>query len=342
MSAPEPLAHLPTPLEEMPRLGTALSGGGRGPRLLVKRDDCTGLALGGNKARKLVHLCTEAIATGCDVLVTGGGVQSNHVRMTAAAANRIGLDCHVVLAVSAQEHEGPPPGGNLLLDHLLGVEIDELRGGEYYDIEAAITDLADRLARTGRRPYPIPVGGASITGVSAYADAVDELNAQLGGDPVDWVVVADGSGGTHAGLLAGFGDAAAVLGVDVGTRPDLDEVVPALAAEVAAHHGRPAPTRAVTIDHDRFGSGYGAPTDSAREAILLAARHEGLILDPVYTGKAMAGLVHAVRSGRIGPDETVVFWHTGGAPALFASRYADEFTPPTAGAPGGATGGTPA
>ena len=312
----------------MPRLSAALSPSGRGPRLLVKRDDCTGLALGGNKARKLVHLCAEAAATGCDVLVTGGGVQSNHVRMTAAAANRIGMDCHVVLAVSEREHEGPPPGGNLLLDHILGVEIDILRGGEYYDIEAAITALSERLAKAGRRPYPIPVGGASITGVTAYADAADELGAQMGTERADWVIVADGSGGTHAGLVAGLGDTTKVLGIDVGTRPDLDDVVPALAAEAAARTGRGAPSDAIRIDHERFGMGYGSPTETGREAILLAARHEGLILDPVYTGKAMAGLVHAVRSGLIGPHEIAVFWHTGGAPALFASRYAEEFTSP--------------
>lgn len=328
VTAPDPLAHLPTPLEALPRLSDALSPGGRGPRLLVKRDDCTGLALGGNKARKLVHLCAEAAATGCDVLVTGGGVQSNHVRMTAAAANRIGMDCHVVLAVSAREQDGPPPGGNLLLDQILGVEIDVLPGGEYYDIEAGITALADRLAAGGRRPYAIPVGGASITGVTAYADAADELRAQMGAEPPDWVVVADGSGGTHAGLVAGLGDETKVLGVDVGTRPDLDDVIPVLAAEAAQRTGRRAPTTPVHLDRERFGTGYGAPTEAGHEAILLAARHEGLILDPVYTGKAMAGLVHAVRTGRIGPDETAVFWHTGGAPALFASRYADDFSSP--------------
>lgn len=325
MTAPPRLAHLPTPLEAMPRLSAALATNGRGPRLLVKRDDCTGLALGGNKARKLERLCAEALAGGCDVLVTGGGVQSNHVRMTAAAANRIGIDCHVVLAMSDREHNGPPPGGNLLLDHLLGVELEILRGGEYYDLEAAITALADRLTRSGRRPYAIPVGGASVTGVIAYADAADELTGQLGAEPADWVVVADGSGGTHAGLVAGLGATTKVLGVDVGTRPDLADVVPALAADAAQRTGRPAPPTTVHLDHDRFGTGYGDPTESGREAMLLAARQEGLVLDPVYSGKAMAGLIEAVRSGRIGPDETAVFWHTGGAPALFASRYAEEF-----------------
>jgi 1-aminocyclopropane-1-carboxylate deaminase/D-cysteine desulfhydrase-like pyridoxal-dependent ACC family enzyme len=172
----------------------------------------------------------------------------------------------------------------------------------------------------------MPVGGASVTGVTAYADAADELDGQLGGTRVDWVVVADGSGGTHAGLVAGFGDRVRVLGVDVGTRPDLDAVVPRLAAAAARRTGRPSPPSEALIDHERFGEGYGAICESAVEAIQLAGRLEGLVLDPVYTGKAMAGLVAAVREGRIGPDETAVFWHTGGAPALFATRYASTFT----------------
>ena len=312
------LAHLPTPLEPMDRLTDRLGG----PRLLVKRDDCTGLALGGNKARKLEYLCTEALATGCDVLVTGGGPQSNHVRMTTAAANRLGLECHVALAGGKPRDET----GNLLLDRMLGTNLHFLERDDYYGIEDGIVDLARRLEADGHQPFAIPVGGASITGATAYADAVDELLEQLEGTRVDCVVVADGSGGTHAGLLAGLGGGTRVLGVDVGTRPDLDDVVPRLAGETAARTGRPAPSGPVIIDHDRFGAGYGAVTDTGIEAILLAARLEGLVLDPVYTGKAMAGLVAAVRDGRIGADETVVFWHTGGAPALFASAYAETFT----------------
>ena len=319
-TAPIPLAHLPTPLEPMERLAGALGG----PRLLVKRDDCTGLALGGNKARKLQHLCAEALAAGCDTLVTGGGAQSNHVRMTAAAANRLGLDCHVALA-SPPPDDGPGPGGNLLLDGILGATLHFVGSCEYYELESAIEELAARLVREGRKPFAMPVGGASVIGVSAYADAVDELHQQLAGEHVDWVVVADGSGGTHAGLLAGFDARVRVLGVDVGTRPDLEAVVPRLAAEAAARTGRPAPAGEVLIDHERFGEGYGAVCDSALEAIRLAARSEGLVLDPVYTGKAMAGLVAAVREGRIGRDETALFWHTGGAPALFATRYAAAF-----------------
>ena len=318
------LAHLPTPLESMDRLAGALARRGSGPRLLVKRDDCTGLALGGNKARKLEPICREALGAGCDTLVTGGGPQSNHARMTAAAANRLGLECHLALAPSTAT-AGVPESGNLLLDHVLGARLHVLDRGGYYDIEAGIDALATTLSDEGRTPFAIPVGGASVTGVTAYVRASDELLAQLAGDRIDWVVVADGSGGTHAGLLAGLGDEIRVLGVDVGTRPDLDDVVPTLATAAASAMGRTEPSAPVIIDHDRFGRGYGAVTADAVEAVHLAARLEGLVLDPVYTGKAMAGLVAAVRDGRIGSDETVVFWHTGGAPALFAGRYAATF-----------------
>jgi len=309
----------------MDRLAAALAGGTSGPRLLVKRDDCTGLALGGNKARKLELLCAEALTEGCDVLVTGGGPQSNHVRMTAAAANRLGLDCEIALAPKT---DGTPysedESGNLLLDHLLGARLHMLERGAYYDIEAGIDALAARLAADGRSPFAIPVGGASVTGVTAYVAAADELASQLGAERVDWVVVADGSGGTHAGLFAGLGHDVRILGVDVGTRPDLDEVVPQLAAAACERTNRPPRRGRALVDHERFGRGYGAITESAIEAIHMTARLEGLVLDPVYTGKAMAGLIAAVRDGRIGRDESVVFWHTGGAPALFAGRYASR------------------
>jgi 1-aminocyclopropane-1-carboxylate deaminase/D-cysteine desulfhydrase-like pyridoxal-dependent ACC family enzyme len=174
----------------------------------------------------------------------------------------------------------------------------------------------------------MPIGGASVTGAAAFVWAADELVAQAAaaGQVMDWVVVADGSGGTHAGLLAGLGGTAGVLGVDVGTRPDLDDVIPRLAAEAAAHAGRAAPNDALVLDHTRFGDGYGAVTDAALEAIERVAACEGIVLDPVYTGKAMAGLVAAARDGRFGSGDTVVFWHTGGAVALFAHRYATVFS----------------
>jgi D-cysteine desulfhydrase family pyridoxal phosphate-dependent enzyme len=313
-----PLAHLPTPLESMDRFSDWLGG----PRVLVKRDDLTGLALGGNKARKLEYLCAEALAQGCDTLVTGGGHQSNHVRMTAAAANRLGLDCHLAMG----SHQPQTLSGNLLLDVVLGATLHYTGTQSYYETESAIEELAARLASEGRRPFAIPIGGASVTGVASYVGAAAELEQQLSGTRADWAVVADGSGGTHAGLLAGLDPGTRVLGVDVGTRPDLDDVIPRLAGEAAARVGRAAPSAETIVDHAHFGRGYGDVTDEAVDAIRRTARLEGIVLDPVYTGKAMAGLIGAVRDGRITAADTVVFWHTGGAVALFAKRYADTFS----------------
>ena len=310
-----PLAHLPTPLEPLHRLARHL--GMEPDALLVKRDDATGLAGGGNKARKLEYLCADALAQGCDTLVTGGGRQSNHVRMTAAAANRLGLACTVVLAGGRPAR----PSGNVVLDELLRPDMVYVDETEYYRIEDAIVREYGRLSDEGRRPYLVPIGGATDVGARGYVAAARELLGQA--DDVDLVVVADGSGGTHAGLAAGLGDHAKVLGVDVGTRPDLDEQVPEMASRVAGRAGLPAPVGACRIDHDRFGEGYGIPTPACREALDLAARLEGLILDPVYTGKAMAGLIAARREGRIGPRSRTVFLHTGGMPALFAASYAE-------------------
>ena len=316
-----PLAVLPTPLEPADRLGAAL--GMEAGALWVKRDDLTGLGGGGNKARKLEYLCADAVARGADVLVTGGGPQSNHVRMTAAAANRLGLECAVVMA-------GPRPTtstGNVLLVELLGPAVTwvGLEEGpmDYYAIEAAIDETADRLAAEGRRPYRMPIGGASAVGALGYVRAAAELREQAAGPigEVDLVVVAGGSGGTHAGLAAGLGDLGRVLGVDVGARADLDTQVPAKAAEAAVLAGLPAPVGHVRVDHDRVGAGYGAATEACRQAVLLAARSEGLILDPVYTGKAMAGLVAARGDGSVGQATRTVFLHTGGMPALFAGAY---------------------
>ncbi|MDQ1445917.1 MAG: D-cysteine desulfhydrase [Acidimicrobiaceae bacterium] len=314
------LAHVPTPLEPADRLGRAI--GFEPGALFVKRDDCTGLAGGGNKARKLAYLCADALAQRCDTLLTGGGRQSNHVRMTAAAANKLGLDCTVVIS------SRPPatPTGNVVLDLLLRPDIVWAGELDYYGLEAVIEEEAVRLATEGKRPYRMPIGGASTVGAMGYVAAADEL---LGDVPdLGLVVVADGSGGTHAGLVAGLGDHAKVLGVDVGTRPDLDMQVPAKAAAIAEACGRPAPIGDVQIDHDRYGAGYGATTDECREALGLSAATEGLVLDPVYTGKAMAGLIAARREGRVAPDTRTVFLHTGGMPALFAHAYADWIANP--------------
>jgi len=303
----------------MDRLGAAL---GMAPgHLWVKRDDLTGLAGGGNKARKLEYLCADALAAGCDTLVTGGGGQSNHVRMTAAAANRLGLHCTIVLNGTRPA----VPTGNLLLDELLGPEmIWADRDGEldYFGVERAIDETCRRLEAEGHRPYPMPIGGATAVGALGYVRAGIELRDQL--PQLDLVVVADGSGGTHAGLAAGLGDQASVLGVDVGARPDLDHVLPDKCAEVAALAGIPTPTGDLAVvDHSQVGTSYGVPTADTREALRLAARTEGLILDPVYTGKAMAGLVAGVREGRIAADATVVFIHSGGLPALFATGFGE-------------------
>ena len=310
------LAHLPTPLERADRLGAAL---GLSPgRLWVKRDDCTGLATGGNKARKLELLVADAVAQGCDVLVTAGGPQSNHARTTAAAAAGSGLDC--VLVFNAD-----PPArteGNQLLDVVLGAERRFVGPIAMDDLNDAVGGIVAELRADGRRPYAIPVGGSSPLGASAYALAADEILAGLGRDDV-LVVTATGSGGTHAGLAARLGHER-VIGVDVGALAEVGQVVRRLAADVAALTGRPTPEGDPRLVTDQVGAGYGAPTEACREAILLAARLEGLLLDPVYSGKALAGLM-ALRPSELQANE-IVFLATGGVPALFTSRYEEWLT----------------
>lgn len=303
-----PLAQLPTPLEEAPRLSEVL-----GARILVKRDDLTGLALGGNKARKLEHLVADALAQGCDTLIAAGGAQSNFARMTAAAAARAGMRCHLVLGGDAPER----PTGNLVLDRILGATLHFAGSSDWRVLEAGVEKLAHELGRTA---YPMPIGGATAVGALGYALAADELMSQLA-DPPDWVVLADGSGGTHAGLLAALPARVKILGVDV-ARPPVPhrQRIPALAAQTAQLAGRPLPGGELhLVDHT--GTRYGSVTEECLDAIRLAARTEGLLLDPVYSGKAMAGLRAAVRDGRV--SGTVVFLHTGGAPALFADGYAE-------------------
>ena len=310
------LAHLPTPLEEMLRLRESLGGG---PRLLIKRDDQTGLATGGNKTRKLEFLVAEAMAQGVDTLITAGRPQSNHCRQTAAAAAKTGLRCTLVL--SGDPLPRSQWNGNLLLDDLLGAEVHW--AGDH-DRAMMMDEVADALRATGARPYVIPVGGSVPTGAAGYVAAVEELADQLAAreESVDRIVFASGSAGTHAGILVGvkaLALGARVEGIDDDKDGGLRQKIEALAAATAAHLGLDLSfSKEDFILHDAYGApGYGVITDAEREAIRLLARTEGIITDPVYTGRALAGLIDLVRRGTYGPEETVLFWHTGGVAGLF-------------------------
>ncbi len=311
-------AHIPTPLEPADRLGAAL--GLEPGRLWVKRDDCTGLATGGNKARKLELLVADALAGGADVLVTAGGPQSNHARQTAAAAARIGIGC--VLAFNSDRPSGTE--SNQLLDVIFGAERRFLGPIAMDDLNAAVERIAGELRAAGRRPYTIPIGGSSPLGASAYVTAADEILADLRHDDA-LVVTAMGSGGTQSGLAARLGHER-VIGIDVGAVADPIGTVRRLTIEVAALRGLPAPTGEPRIAGDQVGDGYGAATGACLSAIRLAARTEGLVLDPVYSGKAMAGLMALPRSEL--QARAVVFLATGGVPALFESRYEDWLSGP--------------
>jgi D-cysteine desulfhydrase family pyridoxal phosphate-dependent enzyme len=310
------LAHLPTPVEPMDRLAAAL---GLPPgRLFVKRDDTTGLALGGNKVRKLEFLCAEAIESGCDWLVTGAGRQSNHARATAAAAAKLGLGCTLVL-----DSERPSSSsGNALLDLLLGADVrwTTEQADPSADLDDHFAKVAAALAEKGHHPYVVPVGGSVPLGAAGYALAAFELREQQ--PDVARVFVATGSAGTHAGLVAGLGDHRLVQGVRVGTRQGLEQRVEEMAAATAALIGCPAPAGNTLLDSDQLGGGYAAHTDGCAEAIRLAARTEGLVLDPVYTGKTMAGLISAVRRDELPDTGSVVMLHTGGAPGLLSAEHA--------------------
>jgi D-cysteine desulfhydrase family pyridoxal phosphate-dependent enzyme len=310
-------AHLPTPIEELPRLSAALAG----PRLLVKRDDQTGLAFGGNKTRKLEFLLAEAQSEGADTLITAGAIQSNHCRQTAAAAARFGYECILVLA-------GEPPAhisANLLLDHLFGAEIVWTSKG-FRDVTLQAT--FEKASSEGKKPYLVPYGGSSPTGVLGYAMAMEEFVAQ--NTPVDWMVFASSSGGTQAGLVLGsraFGFTGKLLGISVDEpQQDLQERVARLASQASELLGSPLVFSAqeILVNDNYAAPGYGVLTQAEQEAISLFAKYEGLLLDPVYTGRAAAGLIDLIRKGFFKKDETVLFWHTGGQPALFAEKYQQQ------------------
>lgn len=319
------LAHLPTPLEHMPRLSEHLGG----PQIYVKRDDCTGLATGGNKTRKLEYSMGGALQKGADTIITVGAVQSNHVRQTAAAACKLGLKCEVLL-----EHRVQHPSelyrnsGNVFLDRIFGAHLREYDNGT--DFDAAIADVENEVRSAGGIPYIIPVGASNPVGALGYVGCGVELLQQFSEQAlqVDHIVTASGSAGTHAGLavgLRGGGSDLPILGIGVSAPQDAqEERVYALACETAELVGAPGVVARddIVADCNYIGAGYGEPTESMNEAVLMLARLEGLLFDPVYSGKALAGMLDLIRRGEFERGSNMVFLHTGGSAALFA--YVDQ------------------
>ena len=318
------LAHLPTPLELMPRLSEHLGG----PDIYVKRDDCTGLATGGNKTRKLEFSMGEALAQGADTVVTVGAVQSNHVRQTAAAACKLGLACEVLLEHRVEDpSETYATSGNVFLDRVFGANLREYPGGTNFDTEMAV--VADEVRANGGSPYIVPGGASNTVGALGYVGCGIEMLEQFAEQnlDIDHVVTATGSAGTHAGLavgLRGSGSDLPILGFGVNAPQDVqEERVYKLSLETADLVGAPGcvSREDIIADCNYIGPGYGEPTDSMNEAILMLARFEGLLFDPVYSGKALAGMIDYVRQGRFTKGQKIVFLHTGGSAGLFA--YAD-------------------
>ena len=308
-------AHLPTPIEELPRLSTALGG----PQIFIKRDDQTGLAFGGNKTRKLEFLVAEAQAQGAKMLISAGAMQSNHCRQTAAAAAKFGMEC--ILVLNGQHPK--QPSGNLMLDFLFNADVVFV--ADRNDRDAVLKQTYETALAAGNAPYLVPYGGSSPTGALGYAFAVEELMQQ--GLKPDWIVFGTSSGGTHAGLTLGarvFNCQAKILGISI------DEPVSALKANVSALASLASEKLGPRINfsgedvlaNDEYcQAGYGVFGRQEREAISLFAGNEGILLDPVYTGRAAAGMIDLIRNGVFMKNETVLFWHTGGQPALFAEKY---------------------
>ena len=321
------LAHLPTRLEFLPRLTEHLGG----PEIWVKRDDCTGLATGGNKTRKLEFSMGEALEQGADTIITVGAVQSNHVRQTAAAACKLGLRCEVLL-----EHRVKDPGalylnsGNVLLDRVFGANLREYDKGT--DFDAVMQDVAGEVSAAGGTPYLVPGGASNPVGALGYVGCAEELLQQCDEQDVafDHAVLASGSAGTHAGFAVGLrasGSELPILGIGVNVPRDQQEAkVWELAQETAAYIDRPdcVARTDIVADCDYIGPGYGEPTESMNEAVLMLARLEGMLFDPVYSGKALAGMIDYIRKGRFEKGQKLVFLHTGGVAGLFA--YADILT----------------
>jgi D-cysteine desulfhydrase family pyridoxal phosphate-dependent enzyme len=308
-------AQLPTPVEALPRLTAELGG----PTILVKRDDLTGLAFGGNKIRKLEYLLAEAQSHGAQTIITAGAVQSNHCRQTAAACARLNFECILVLS-------GEKPSlatGNLLLDKLFNAK---LIWTSLQERDETLDQAFKNAWESGQRPYLIPYGGSNTTGASAYTFALKELLDQ--NYHPDWIVFASSSAGTQAGLVAGarlFGYKGKILGISVDeTEADLKAKVASLASATTDVLGEKlnfVPDD-ILVSADYLGGGYGVMGLPEIEAIRLFARKEGLLLDPVYTGRAAAGLIDLIHKGFFKQGETVLFWHTGGTPALFSEKYA--------------------
>ena len=319
------LAHLPTPLEYLPRLTEHLGG----PEIFVKRDDCTGLATGGNKTRKLEFSMGEAVERDADTVITVGAIQSNHVRQTAAAACKLGMKCEVLL-----EHRVGSPSktytssGNVFLDKIFGANLREFPGGTNFD--EAMSVVADEVREAGGNPYIIPGGASNTVGALGYVDCGIEMLQQFAEQDlaIDHIVTATGSAGTHAGLavgLRGSGSNIPIQGFGVNAPQDVqEERVFRLAVETAELVGSPGCVNRddIVADCNYIGPGYGEPTESMNEAVLMLARFEGLLFDPVYSGKALAGMIDYVRQGRFTDSEKIVFLHTGGSAGLFA--YADS------------------
>ncbi len=312
------LGSFPTPVVRLERLTELL----RGPRILMKRDDLSGLALGGNKIRKLEYLIAEAIESGCDAIITGGAQQSNHCCQTAAVCASTGLECHLVLS-----GESPyKPEGNLFLDHLLKSEIHW--SGKYRKGET-IPQIYDELVEQGKKPFVIPYGGSNPIGALGFVNAAMELESGRIKADIDYIIVPSSSGATQAGLLTGLKKLESetrVVGIQIdkevaGSVP-FNQLVLELANETSDLLNIDANfvLSDVDIRSEYMGKGYGIVGEAEREAIKIVAETEGIFLDPVYTGRAMAGLLDLIRNGQFKPDETVLFWHTGGTAALFSYK----------------------
>ncbi|GAB6155487.1 D-cysteine desulfhydrase [Desulfosporosinus burensis] len=310
-----------TPLEFLPNFSKALGG----PNIYIKRDDLLGLTAGGNKTRKLEFLVADALAQGADTLITCGAVQSNHCRLTLAAAVKEGLKCRLVLEERVKDSYNPDASGNNYLFRLLGVETIKVATlGS--DLTGMMQEVMAELAAEGRKGYIIPGGGSNVIGSTGYVACAQEILQQTFdmGLNLDYIVSTSGSGGTHSGLLVGLYGSNAnipIIGVSVRAAKEAQEnMIFDLAKRTAAHVGLNGeiPREAVNVLDDYVGAGYSVPTSEMVEAVQLLARTEGVLLDPVYTGKAMSGLIGLIRKGYFKKDDNVLFIHTGGSPALYA------------------------